>query len=263
MSANAFGANPSAAEILNKVTATYKAMKTYKAEGTITTTTGSNLENKEGIGNVSFSILIKKPNIYLVNWSTIAAPPGHDMSYTVWNDGTQPFIYKKHFNEYLKAASDKIMLQGIKRYGGPSSTIPQLFPQAFKEYESLFLWLNNPRIEKIEKIGNEDCYVISGTSEISGNETIWIGKKSYLIKKYYRFRDYKYFIKMHSEYYILNKARLGMTDKQVEDELKNIKLRKPTKSYSEVYTEISFPDLNREDFNFNVPEGAILRDDPF
>ncbi|MHC4698751.1 MAG: hypothetical protein ACYTFA_18635, partial [Planctomycetota bacterium] len=69
---NVFGDDISPNEVLQQVAATYKAMKTYKAQGTITAdidTRGMKLKTE-----TSFSILLKKPNLYLISWTQKNTP---------------------------------------------------------------------------------------------------------------------------------------------------------------------------------------------
>ena len=54
-------------EIFEKVKSAYKSMDTYKAQGTITANidTGGTEMNME----TTFSIILKKPNLYLISWT--------------------------------------------------------------------------------------------------------------------------------------------------------------------------------------------------
>ncbi|NLD37791.1 MAG: hypothetical protein GX654_13070 [Desulfatiglans sp.] len=255
---NAYADNPSATEILEKVAATYKSMKTYKVEGTISIVYGP--KQFEGVAEISFSILMKKPDQYLITWTQTNVPSSMGRSWAMWSDSTQPYFYTRDNNTFVNKASDKIALNRAKIYNGPFTIMPQLFLPVFKEYEFPFAWLKNPKVEKIEKIGEEYCYVIRGVSDISRSETIWVSKKSYLVRKYYRFRDYKDTIKLYSKYYEENK--LGWSEKRFEEKIENIKRFNNYDHYTEVYKEISSPELSKEDFHFPLPKGAVLRDDP-
>ena len=72
--------------------AAYDSMQTYKAKGTI----ASEMESG-GIKmstNTEFSIVLKKPNLYLISWTqNNTAMPGMMQSGAVWSDGTQPYLY--------------------------------------------------------------------------------------------------------------------------------------------------------------------------
>ena len=140
---NAFGDDASPNEILKKVASTYKGMNTYTAEGTITSDidTGGMKMKME----TSFSILLKKPNLYLISWVQKNMPmPGRVQSGAVWSDGTQPYLYMGVRNTYSKMTSDKIAISsatGIS--GGAAFTIPSLFLSAFKDQPALFFRLND------------------------------------------------------------------------------------------------------------------------
>ena len=126
--ANGFGDDISPSEILEKVAATYKTMETYKAEGTITTDsdTGGIKMKME----ISFSILLKKPNLYLISW-TQKVPPMTIvlLSGAVWNDGTQPCLHTGILKKYTysKMASDETALGGAKTMShGAASHFPHI-----------------------------------------------------------------------------------------------------------------------------------------
>ena len=93
-------------EIFEKVRTAYKSMETYKAEGSITSdidTTGMKRKTE-----ASFSILLKRPNLYLIFWTyKNSAVPGMVQSGAVWRDGTQPYLYMEMMNAYSKMASDE------------------------------------------------------------------------------------------------------------------------------------------------------------
>jgi outer membrane lipoprotein-sorting protein len=123
LTATSFGDNITPNDILKRVDATYKSMQTYKAEGTITSDidTGGMKMNMV----TSFSILLKKPNLYLISWTQKNMPmPGMVQSGAVWSDGTQPYLYMGMMNAYSKITTDEMALgsaTGIS--GGAAFTI--------------------------------------------------------------------------------------------------------------------------------------------
>ena len=273
---NAFGDDTSPNEILKKVAATYKALKTYKAEGTITSDfdTGDGMKMKT---ETSFSILLKKPNLYLISWTQKNMPmPGMVQSGAVWSDGTQPYLYMGTMNAYSKMTSDEIALGGaIGISGGAALTIPSLFLSVFKQ-SALFSRLKDPKIEKTEKVGGEDCYVLSGPSAASKKETFWISKTSFLIRKYNRSLE-------SPEGGVVTPE---MTDEQIEEAIKSMGLEvteerkknvkemmeksittfktvKMKGSTTELHANVSSPKLNKSDFKFAIPEGTVLKDSLF
>ncbi len=248
MGTNAYGGNSSANEILKKVAATYKTMKTYKCEGTRTSVTKSSIGI--GTGGGSFTILLKKPNMYLITWTSATLPQGHYI--VLWSDGSQPYLFNG-MHTFGKMTSDDMALRKASMFGGPVYRIPLLFLSDLKEHNVPFSEFINPKIENVEKIGEEDCYVISGSSAVSKKVTIWISKTSYLIRKYER----------SIEPPEGGKRRPRMTDEEKEKAKRNVeefKRRKMSGYYREVYTEISSPELKKEDFNFALPEGSVFRD---
>ena len=108
-------------KILERVKTTYESMETYKAEGLITSdidTGGMKMNTR-----TPFSILLKKPNLYLISWTQEnmsmpgrSVPAGNDerwhaavspgQSGAVWSDGTQPYLSSciSHINVIFTSA---------------------------------------------------------------------------------------------------------------------------------------------------------------
>ncbi len=256
--------------IFGKVMSTYKSMQTYKAQGTVLSDidTGAIKMNIK----TSFSIILQKPNLYLISWTQENMPmPGMSQSGAVWSDGTQPYLYMGVMKAYSKMSSDEIALSSATGISsGAALTIPSLFLSVFGQSDP-FSRLKDPIIEKTEKVGEEDCYVISGASTISKKETFWISKEKYLILKYSRSLE-------------LPAERMEMpemTDEQLTETLKGAgqevteenkqKMREMTNktreilktikgSFTETHMEISSPKMSKKDFQFALPEGTVLKD---
>jgi len=273
MVTHVFAEDITPSKIFDKVKATYESMQTYRSQGIITSDidSGAMKMNME----TSFSILLKKPNLYLISWTQKDTPmPGMARSGAVWSDGTQPYLYMGMMNAYSKMGSDELALAsatGISN--GAAFTIPSLFLSVFKGQPVPFSRLKDPKMEKSEKIGEEDCYVVRGGSTISKEEAFWISKSRSLILKYYRSLE-------PPEGGV---ATPEITDAQLEEALKGMgqqvteeskqKMREMMetsmdalkaaqfKGFStELHTEISLREMDAKAFEFAVPEGAVLKD---
>lgn len=280
LSIHGFADDITASKIFEKVKTTYKAMDTYKSHGVII----ANIDADGMKMNIetSFSIILRKPNLYLITWTQKNMPmPGMDQPGAVWSDGTQPFLYTGIMNAYTKLANDEIALSsatGIS--GGAAFTIPSLFLTSFKN-QSPFSRLTDAKLEKVERIEGEDCYVISGASAISKKETFWISKSEYLIMKCCRSLE-------------LSERAMDeideMTDEELEETIKAMgqpvkeastgeskqKIRdlmggseatpgdsKMKASFTEVHKKIASPELTKKDFTFTPPEGTVLTESLF
>lgn len=266
------GKNERPDEIFEKVKTAYQSMDTYQARGTVESRTESGGFNTDA--DISFSITLKKPNLYLIAWAdeNMAIRSG-----AVWHDGDKRYIYMKGMNAYSEIDNDEVTLgyaTGLS--GGAALTIPSFFLSVFKEQLHPFSRLKESRIEKTEKVGQEDCYVISGPSSISKKETFWISKNSYLIRKYNRSLE-------PPEGGIVTPE---MTDEQIEETLKSMgqevteegkqrlrvmvegskaamKTAKIKGSSTEIHSEISSPGLDKKDFQFTLPDGVELKQSLF
>src|ERR1035438_2609155 len=156
---SAQGITPS--EIFQEVTTTYELMQTYKSAGIIVVDMDAG-GRKMSI-ETSFSILLKKPNLYLISWTQKNMPmAGMTQDAAVWSDGTQPYLYMGITKAYSKMGSDELALAsatGIS--GGAAFTIPSLF---FKGRPAPFSRLKDLKMEKSEQVGEEDCYVVDRKS---------------------------------------------------------------------------------------------------
>ena len=260
-------------EILEKVTTAYKTMETYKAQGTITSDidTGATKMTME----TSFSILLKKPNLYLISWTqkNISMPAMAHQSGTVWSDGTQPYLYMGVMNAHSTMSSDDLALAaatGIS--GGAANTIPSYFFSGPKEQPTPSSRLIDPKIEMTEKVGGEECYVISGSSPFSKKEAIWVSKTSYLIKKYSRSLEPpeggRAVPEMTDEQ--LEEAIKGMGQKVTEESkqktremMKSLKTAQLKGSSTELHADILTPDATKNDFQFTPPKDSVLKESLF
>jgi len=260
-------------ELFEKVRGAYGSLQTYKAEGTISTAmnTGGMAVKTE----ISFSIRLRKPNLYLISWTQNMEMPGMSHSGAVWSDGTQPYLYM--MNAYSKMASDEIALAaatGIS--GGAAFTIPALFMPWLINASDQFSRLNDPKIETGEKVGDDDCYVVSRASAGSRKETLWISKSRHLILKYSR----------SFESPEGGRAAPELNDEQLEESIKamgqqvtkeskqrmrallkqsaEVLAKTQMKGWStEIHTGVSSPDISRQDVTFNLPDGAVLKESLF
>jgi hypothetical protein len=258
--------------ILEKVSAAYKGLDTYQAEGKAISAidTGLVKMNLE----TSFSMELKKPNLYLITWNqTNSAAPAMSQSGAVWSDGTQPYLYMGVMKAYSKMPNDEMALGGATGIsGGAAFTIPSLFLGAFPSQQATFARLSAPKLAADEQVDGEDCYVITAGSAISKQETFWISKKSFLIKKCSRSLE-------PPEGGVKSRQ---MTDEELEAAIKGlgqdvteerkVALRKKMKevqsvvqatnlkgTMTELHTNIDTPKLVKTDFAFVLPDNTALK----
>lgn len=274
---NAFADDVTPAQVFEKVAAKYKAMQTYRAEGSI-------VNDIDALGRTmkmetSFSIILKKPNQYLITWTTTMVRSGMMQSGAAWSDGTQPYLYMHvgPMNAYSKMLNDESALAsatGISN--GATFTIPSLFLSVFKKPETPFARLRDPKIERSENVGDEECYVISGSSTTSKGETFWISKSRNLILKYC----------CSLESPQGGVAVPAITDNEIEKAIKDLgqevteqakkKVREMMEKAgskvmatklkgmsTETQTKISSPELEAKNFQYVLPAGAVLKKSVF
>jgi hypothetical protein len=126
------------------------------------------------------------------------------------------------------------------------------------------------RVEESEKIGDEDCFVLSVESPVSKRETYWISKASYLIRKYSRTLERPegdHVIAELSEEQIEEGTTMMGWDVTEENrkrfrdfqKLRSMRLAAKMKgAVVEQHDEISFPQINNADFAYALPADAVL-----
>ena len=264
--------------IFKKVIAEYDSMATYSSEGTIV----SDVDTSAGKMKIetSFSIKLKKPNLYLIQWNQKnSTMPTMSQAGAVWNEGAQPYLYMGVMKAYSKITTDETAVAsatGIS--GGAAFTIPSLFLSVFKKRAAPapFSRLVAPKLAGNEQVGGENCYVITGSSPQSKKETFWISQKTYLIRKYSRsleppeggFKVPKITDQqleqsvraIGQEVTEENKEAMRRIMKQAEDTTKTAKLKGTS---TEVHAKIASPKLSDRDFAFTLPVGTVLKDSLF
>jgi len=260
--------------ILNKVLAKYKSMATYCSVGTIVSDmveAGTKVQT-----TTSFTIKLKKPNMYLITWSQTSVPAALPQGGAVWSDGTQPYLYLLMNTSYAKVGDDVSALGGATAISsGASNTVPSLFFPAFTDKGFALARLKDPVLEKSELIGGDDCYVISGASNISKKETFWISKSSNLILRYEKSLEAPEGGAAMPEITddLVEKSLKAMgqpvTDdskKQMREMIKaaqsTLKNGDVTGTSMEMQMEITNPDFTDKDFKFTPPSGTTLTDSP-
>ena len=264
-----------ARKVLEDVAAAYKTLDTYKAEGTVKVDmeTGSTKTSME----TSFSILLKKPNLYRISWSQKNDRTPLVQSGAVWCDGTQPYLYLDAMQAYSKMKGDEMALgaaTGVS--GGAAMTIASRFLPVFKQPQTSHCGLIDPKIETTEKIDGEECYVISGSSLLSPKETFWISKSRQLILKCSRslappeggLKTPELTEKQFEE--AIRGMGLAVTEEnkksmreRMAQSMKLLRTMKIRGTSTEVQRNISSPQLKKEDFAFTPPKDAVLKESLF
>ncbi|MCZ6690089.1 MAG: hypothetical protein O7H41_10830 [Planctomycetota bacterium] len=271
----AFGCGePTAQEVLEKVQATYRDLETYRSEGTVVFE--GSINGEETTQETSFRMLLKKPNLYLISWS--GRHEGEAMEGVIWNDCTQAYFYKGVQSPdvdrkyYYKARDDGSAIASATGVShGAASTIPPLF---FPEFSAWGRWgvdyANGARIDRVEEVQGEECYVITGESAASKEETYWISKsRHFIVKHYYTYDqpegaapvpeiDVEMMAKMMGR--DTSDERVLKVKKTIDEAEKLMKSTVIKGSWTETHEKRSTPKLEKAEFQFNPPKDAILKE---
>jgi outer membrane lipoprotein-sorting protein len=262
-----------AAQVFDQVVATYQGMSSYQSTGTVLSEIET--ESNKIHTQTAFTMLLKKPNQYLVRWTRKNMPtPNTEQHGAVWSDGKQPYLYIGAMKAYGKMGSDEMALGGAMGVsGGCVYTIPSMYLSVFKDQPHPFSRLQEPKIETSEIIGDEECYVIHGASTISKKETFWISKSRFLVMKYRRSLeppDGGVTIPEMTDQQVAE-ALQGLGQEVTDESMKKMRsMMEKSKTLfenaqmkgfmTELHENISSPELKPENFQFTIPEGTELKE---
>ena len=264
-----------AQQVLEKSVAAYEAMETYSSKGV--TTMRLEMEQMPLTTTTEFTMKMQQPDRYLVSWSqTNNLLPGMPaLKGAIWSDGTQPHLYVSMMNAWTTISEDATAFgaaTGIS--GGAAFTVPSLYLGLFGPRAFPFEGLKDPAVEGTERIGEEECYVISAPSAASKKETFWISTTRWLVLKYERSleppedapgigeitdADVKAAIEAAGQDVTEESMRrMRSTLDQAKELGPNLK-----GTLTEVHTEVGSPELTDADFRYDVPEGAQFKEKLF
>jgi outer membrane lipoprotein-sorting protein len=170
---------PSVSDFLDQAQATYDKMQSYSSAGEVT----SNVSLTD-VGPVeshyTFSIKLKRPNLYQVQWDQHA--PFMNTSGAVWSAGDGNFVTMPGQANPIQAkdmASALSMATGIS--GTAAATVPSIF---FGLNFNSFKHSTAARYGQDADIEGDLCYVITEKTGVNGvTATMWISRKSKLLRQ--------------------------------------------------------------------------------
>jgi hypothetical protein len=253
---------PSAQDVLEAVLATYRELETYRSEGNVVCEGSRGGVDISGV--ITFRLLLKKPDLYLISASGNRG--GEEIEGTMWSDGRQPYLYLgwgSDRKEYYAVRNDRTNLtRGGYLTIGASDTIPDLF------FPELRLGLTHfpedfakiARIDRVEEVQGEPCYVITGHSDACPEITYWISRSSNFVVKYHRTFDGPRAVKASVEAF---ETLDPDTQEEVGGRESRMKVWEALKSLSysstETHENSSTPELEEADFQFTLPKDAVLK----
>jgi hypothetical protein len=257
---------PTAKAILGKVAEAYKSISTYRSHGT--TSAEVQMAGQTITDKGEFTMVLEKPDHYRISWTkSNSIAPTQKQSGAVWHDGTDRnlFVETGPKNGYVKQTEDKAALDAAAGLsGGVAVSVPSLFFEKFKGRNNPAASIKEPKLEGTEKVEGVDCYVVSGPSRESKQETLWIAKDSHLLVKYARSLEQP-------------DGNMELTDDEVADILKQrgeeptdenkAKIREMANkmrafirqmnikgTISETHVDVASPKLKKEDFKYDMPK---------
>lgn len=265
--------------IFKKTAEAYKTLETYNAEGTIVSDMDHNGTKVKS--ETSFTIKLKKPNLYLISWqhnstSLPQSVSGPTQTSAVWSDGTQPYLYIGigEQKNYSKMSNDDAAFAGATGISqGAASTVPSLFFSDLKAFNNPFARLTAPQLIGTEQVAGEDCYVIRGGSPVYKDETYWIAKRDFLIRKYAHtldsatseskfptMSDKDMAEAMKGMGQKVTPAQIAEMKKMMQDAQKALATSNLKSVSTESHINIGQPQLTAPEFAYKLPAGAVLKD---
>jgi hypothetical protein len=173
-----------APEIITAVQAKYAGLTSLAVEGKVVSDMDmSGVESpvanaampKQYTSVHTFTVRLARPELYRIEWSQ----PVHD-SYTnegaAWSAGDGHHLRLGSQDRPLQKDLDLNLAGATGVSGGAAHTLPSIF---FQRPASVLKMMQNPTLLPNEKIGDEDCKVITG--QVAGQKLIlWVTKDSLL-----------------------------------------------------------------------------------
>lgn len=263
---------PDTKTILKQMGEKYKSMATYRSTGTMATElelSGQTMTDKG-----EFTMALQKPDRYRITWTkSNSMMPSMKQTGAVWSDGTDRklFIDMGPLKGGVRQKEDGLALGAAGGLsGGVALGVPSLFFDKLKRQSTMATSIKEPKLEGTEKVGEVECYVISGPSRESAKETVWIAKDSHLVLKYSRSLEQpegpievtdeeaeQIAKQMGQEVTEESKAKARETVNQLRERMRQMGLKG---TLTETHTDVSSPKLKDEDFKYEVPEGTEFKD---
>ena len=169
---HAGGGNAATREIIKHAQERYASLTSYSDEGQTVTTLGGMTFN------YMFSIKLARPNLYRIEWSE---PTEYfTNSGVVWSAGNGDFLAMGDRNAKKQASRDSALGGATGLSGDASSSIPSVFFNLNWGNQLAASAANEKQLPD-EKVGDVDCYVLSGEIKKGVTRTLWIGKQDFLI----------------------------------------------------------------------------------
>lgn len=174
-SADESAASLTGGQIFEKMLDKYASLASYKDEGNIFTTIGSTTVA------TSFTTRLARPEFYRIEWDQRSRLPyGTEDSGTqgAWAHGSGDYVQtgtglKRQYSRDV-AFSDV-----ASTTSGGVATVPRIFfgGQGIGAPDAM---ISLTRLAD-DKIGNIECYLVSGDTESGETNTFWVGKRDFLI----------------------------------------------------------------------------------
>ena len=101
-------------QVLAQADAAYQSMDTYQSQGKIISEI--NAGGKEMTTDTTFTVLLKKPNLYLVTWSQKIPGMPDVQTGAVWHDGARRYLYMSGVKAYCPMPDDASAGRGNRHF---------------------------------------------------------------------------------------------------------------------------------------------------
>ncbi len=170
----------SAAEVLRKMQARYDSLTSFSGSGKVVSDINPNAGAMTNsiVSEHTFAMKLARPDFYRIEW-TQDVGGFYTNTGAVWDAGGGPHLLMgTNSSRPLNRELALSLATGVS--GGAAQQVPALFFE-----EKTLGWisgLTNLTRGPDEKVGDEDCYVVSADDRV-GKEILWITKKNFLLKQ--------------------------------------------------------------------------------
>jgi len=267
----ALAEGPTAEEIIAQSKATYAAMETYSAKGTVT------VVQESATGPVrtqaKFETLARRPAQELTKW-TLIAPAGEPIiTGAKWRDGTRLASYFHSAVDNSKHSLDLGWQYGVLNFNAPfAPQVPNFISGGDRYFPTPLDHLEDLEVGTDTVVDGEACYRVTG-AQFGHPITVWISTHTHMIVQLQRtivVESRQVPQAIHDG----GKVEERLNDNAPRDKPSNLTgapnwgfiddgtHQSWTTEYlvTETYTDVQSPPLDDEVFKLEVPEGAQLQE---
>ncbi len=164
-------------QILEKVREKYASLTSYSDQGQIAAAMDGS------VTTTGFITRLARPNFYRIEWDQLSQSSHLSQdsgAQAIWSDGAGDFAEMGSGGLQRQASREMAFDNTAAVFGGTTITVPQMFFKSLEGFPTDYS-IEDPTLLPDDKIGNTNCYVLTGQTAAGETKTYWVGTNDFLI----------------------------------------------------------------------------------